>query len=274
MSEEQDKNGTAEQAVLAEKQVILKQLREAPEFFTLLSLCSKEPYVCCDPETYDDEILIFLTQEDTKAAAGALINAKVPVNPVKIEEKQKLNFLLSLFSLGVNALLVKTKEKSIPLQLNEVIKRENPAEQKDGSVWIENPELHLTMLYYAQESRRPAEQNGDLAGAKQSSLKAMQEEILADFQRGKFIVPSAGKEKGIPLVKLEDEKLYQPLFTDMLEFKRFNKDNQFQPLGVSAEKIPQVLPQNAQGVLLNPMGVKMPLTVQRQPKPAAEKQAE
>lgn len=271
MSEEKDKNGVEEQAKAAEKLVLLKQLREAPELFTILSLCSKEPYVCCDPETYDDEIMIFLDPEAAKAAAAALINAKIPVNLVKIEEKQKLNFLLSLFSLGVNALLVKIKDKAIGIQLNEVIKRENPAEQKEGSVWIENPELHLTMLYYAQESRRPSEQDDQEDAARQASLKSMQEEILADFRKGKFIVPSAGKEKGIPLVKLDDDKLYQPLFTDVLEFKRFNKDNQFKPLAVSAEKIPQVLPQDAQGVLLNPMGVKMPLTVQRQPKNEIEK---
>lgn len=248
------------------KQTVLKVLREAPEFYTLLSLCTKAPYVLCDPETFDDEIMIYFDPEAAKKAAESLLNAKIPINIVKVEEKQKLLFLTGLFPLGVNALLVHGAEGSVRVQLNELVKRENPGKQPDGSIWIENPELHLTMLYYAQEARKPAQgENRDDSG-----LKGMQDEIMADFRKGTFILAAPKDENGIPLVKLEDGKMYQPLFTDVIEFRRFNREDSFRPLMAEADKIPQILPEGVEGVILNPLGVKLPLTVQRQGKKQGE----
>ena len=95
---------------------------------------------------------------------------------------------------------------------------------------------------------------------------------MADFRKGTFIVAASKEEKGVPLVKLEDGKMYQALFTDIIEFRKFNREDKFRPLVASADKVPQILPQDAEGVILNPMGVKLPLTVQRQAKKPAEAQ--
>ena len=262
MSETKNQNKPAESREETGKQERLKQLREAPEFYTFLSLCTKEPYVLCDPETFDDEIMIYFDVEEAKTAGAALLNAKIPVNIVKVEEKQKLAFLVGLYPLGVNALLMHGKEGRERVQLAEIVRRQQPDKLPEGSVWIENPELHLTMLYFAQEARKPS-QGGP---ADPAGLKGMQDEIMADFRKGTFIVAASKEEKGVPLVKLEDGKMYQALFTDIIEFRKFNREDQFRPLVAAADKVPQILPQDAEGVILNPMGVKLPLTVQRQVK--------
>ncbi len=43
----------------ADQQPLVQKLTGAQELYTLLSLCSKAPYVMCDAETFDDEIFLF-----------------------------------------------------------------------------------------------------------------------------------------------------------------------------------------------------------------------
>ena len=58
--------------------------------------------------------------------------------------------------------------------------------------------------------------------------------------------------------------MYQAIFTDIMEFQKFNRENQLRPLVITADKIPQILVAEAVGVLLNPMGVRMPLQIKKQ----------
>ena len=52
-------------AVLEKKELLLK-MRNVPELYVLMSVCTKQPYVVCDPETFDDEILMFFTEEEAR----------------------------------------------------------------------------------------------------------------------------------------------------------------------------------------------------------------
>ena len=40
------------------KQEIMNRLKTSGELYVLLSMCTGEPYVVCDQETYDDEIIV------------------------------------------------------------------------------------------------------------------------------------------------------------------------------------------------------------------------
>ena len=60
--------------------------------------------------------------------------------------------------MGVNAIQVHVGEKQKMIQLTEFVRRKDPEESKNGKVWVENPELHLTMLYYMQDLRRQPNQ--------------------------------------------------------------------------------------------------------------------
>ena len=71
---------------------------------------------------------------------------------------------------------------------------------------------------------------------------------------------------GIPLVKMKNGDVYQAAFTDILEFQKFNREDQLRPVIVPAEKVSQVLAGDAIGVILNPMGINLPLAVNRPPK--------
>ena len=62
---------------------------------------------------------------------------------------------------------------------------------------------------------------------------------------------------------MKDGQLFQPAFTDILEFQKFNRDNKLRPVVVEAEKVPTVLAAEAGGIILNVLGVNLPLTVNR-----------
>lgn len=261
-------NHTAENQIPAGKQELLKRLGNAEsEFFVMMSACTKAPYLVCDPETFDDEILLFFTEEDARQEHARLTEAKVPVTLTKLNTRQMLLFFTSLYTMGVNALLIFWNGESVVVQLDEIVKKKSQDQMPEGAVWVENPELHLTALYFGQALRSPSKEDVN------SRLAELQEELTAHFKRGKFIFALGREEQGTPLVKLKDGNVYQPVFTDVLEFQRFNRENKFRPVVVDGEKLPQVLAKEARGVLLNMMSVNIPLMVGR-PQQTEEKASE
>ena len=55
---------------------------------------------------------------------------------------------------------------------------------------------------------------------------------------------------------MKDGQLFQPAFTDILEFQKFNRDNKLRPVVVEAEKVPTVLAAEAGGISFKCAGSK------------------
>ena len=62
-------------------------------------------------------------------------------------------------------------------------------------------------------------------------MKELQEEAASHFGKGRYIVPVQAEDNGIPLIKLKNGTVFQPLFTDILEFQKFNRENKFKAYG-------------------------------------------
>ena len=226
-----------------DKQQVLNQLRNAKEIYVIMSLCTKMPYVVCDKETFDDEVLLYFKEEDIRREGKRLIEEKIPVQIAKVDANQMLHFYGNLYTMGVNCLMV--------------------------DQYMESASLHLTALYFMQELRRQKfEKMPD-------ELKEMQEEILADFTRGTYIT-AFQEGAGVPLLKQKNGDAYQPIFTDIIEFGKFNSKNQFKAIAVTADKIPSILVKEAKGVVVNPFGVnlQMPITKRTVPNPEAAAHAD
>lgn len=240
-----------------EKTALFEQLRTASELYVLMSVCTREPYVVCHPETFDDEILLFFDMEEAKAKAQSLVEEKIPVSIAKLEQKHLLVFYTNLYAMGVNALFVTREGEEYLVQLSEFVTRRDPKDLPEGKVWVENPALHLTAIYLMQELKgQPAEPGN-------AKVEELQEEIASHFGKGRYIVPVQAEDKGIPLMKLKTGAVFQPLFTDILEFQKFNRENKLKPMVIESAKIPEMLPKGAAGVIINPMGVHLPLSLNR-----------
>ena len=221
----------------------------------------------CDEETFDDEIFMYFDGVEARTAAKKLADEKTPVTAGRIEGKQLLMFYTSLHTMGINAIVVREGENETLIQLEELVKR---IEQPEGKVWVENPSLHLTALYFMQEFRK--QPNQQITG----QMRQLQEEIAANFEKARFIMAVSTEEKGLPLVKLNNGDVFQPVFTDVLEFQKFNRENKFRPVVIESQKLPQVLAKEAKGVVLNPIGINMPMLLNKrvQGQPQADVQAQ
>ena len=257
---EENKNGQS-----PERKQVLNSLRNAKETYVFMSLCTKMPYVLCDEETFDDEVLLYYTEEDAQREGKKLIEQRIPIQIAKVENGQLLGFFSSLYPMGINGILInKNMEDEARLQLEELVVRPNTEELSDGKIWVENPQLHLTALYFMQEMRR--QENPELT----EELKELQEEILVNYGRGRFIV-AIHKENGMPMLKQKDGDTYQPIFTDILEFRKFNKENQFKTMAIEAKNVPKMLMKETKGVVINPYGVNLQIPIVRPQEPQEKK---
>ena len=103
-----------------DKQAVLGRLRDTKALYVVVSACTKLPYVVCDPETFDDEVLVFFKPEEAEAKAKSLAGEKIPVSIVKLENKQLLLFYTNLYTMGVNAIFVEDSGKEELIQLEAV----------------------------------------------------------------------------------------------------------------------------------------------------------
>ena len=98
------------------KKTALEMMRVSEAVYVLLSGCTRLPYVECDSETYDDQILLFYREEDARRRAKELLEDKNLVQVVKVEKKSFLPFYTSLYPMGVNCIVVRSEEHTSELQ--------------------------------------------------------------------------------------------------------------------------------------------------------------
>ena len=246
------------------KQETLAALRTPGELYVIMSGATRLPFVFCDEETFDDEIFLYYRADDAKEKAKELQGKRYASAVVKLEDKQLLAFYTSLYTMGVNCLAVNSgTDTEISIQLSDLVIRRKPEELPEGKRPVENPALHLTAIYFMQEMRRQAEPQPT------EELNKLQEELLAHYGKGTFV--AAVREDGqVLILKQKDGSIYQPLFTDMLEFQKFARGEKMKMAVIPAAKIPEILVGEAKGVVINPFGVNVQLQVAKRKKPAQD----
>lgn len=256
-----------------ERREILKILQQAEDLYVVASDSTRMPYVECDEETYDDEILIFDSQEKAARICEILADKGFAIHMVKIPQKQRLAFFANLFVTGVNAVLLNRGSgdpKRIPLE--RVISRpevprfsaeigEALRKGERPQFRLENPEFHLTALYLMQMAR------GSKASLYQKETGELQEEMMTHYHEGFFL--SARTEDGhTPLLHNKEGECLQPLFTDMQEFLKFQHAHRddgktLKTFVVSEQEFVKHLAKETTAIVINPFGVSLVLKVNR-----------
>ena len=228
--------------VSTEMKQVLVNLRNLEEIYVIMSGVTKMPFVLCDEETFDDEVLVYYQEESAKEKAKTLAEDRYHVGIAKIEKNIRLGFFTNLYTMGVNALAVNVgTEEEVRVQLEQLVVRENP-------------ELHLTAMYLMQEMHR------NIGPEMPENVKELQEEMMAHYKKGTFIV-GVQEDNQVPLLRQPDGSLYQPIFTDMIEFTRFAQGKKMKTAAIPADKIPEILIPDAKGVAINPFGVNVRLDI-------------
>lgn len=246
----------AAEKITEEKKQVLLKLRNAEALYVLMSDFTRMPFVDCDKETFDDEVFVYFKEEDAKKEAERRTQEGNKVHIAKFIHKFLLPFYTSLYPMGVNCIAVnKGMRGEMALQLTELIVRNEKEAKKQGRMIIENPELHLTALYFMQKLR--AQGKAEIT----EELRELNEEMMAHYMRGKYIIGVTEKNT-VPVLKQKDGKALQPIFTDMQEFMKFqsvNKTERLKTAVVEAEKIQELAAKEVFGIAVNPFGVNLVL---------------
>lgn len=243
--------------------MVLLYLQKAETMYAVFSKATNLPYVHCDEETCNDQIWMFTDERFAAKSAKELVDKKMEVNIVKLMNPQFLGFYMSLYSLGVNELLLDRGFNSLGIELETLVSKPDYEKLPPEKRPVVNPELVLTGIYFTQELRRKVENSEKLG------LIDLEEEMLVNLERGRFIMPVQlpegvkpedkpnPKDIRITFLKMANGDIYQPLCTDPAEFQKFNKEKQFQGILVTYEKLQKMLVPNAKGLVLNPATLRL-----------------
>lgn len=246
--------------------LILRYLQNSETIYVLFCKATNLPFVYCDPDTCNDQIWLFTDERfAAKQASDLMKEANHELTIVKLETKQYLGFYMSLYTMGVNEILMDKGFNSVGVELNTLVRQPDldklPAEKRP----VMNPELVLTGIYFTQELRRKVENE------KKEGLKDLEEEMLVNLQRGRFILPiqlpegvkpedkPSPQDIKIAFVKMPNGDVFQPLCTDPTEFQKFNREKKFHGIAVTYDKLKGMMVPNAKGLVLNPATLRLAL---------------
>ena len=251
-------------------------LQKAEPLYVIMSDSTRLPFVECDEETYDDEVLVFDSRKAAENAGNELTAKGYLVRIMTLPVKGRLQFYSSLYSIGVNAIKLNDgAENQRLIELAQLITRpelprfsEEIAEQlkKDNTIkfHVENPEFHLTAIYYIQKIRN------NQADRWKEEVKELHEEMMIHYREG-YYISARLEDGGMPLLRKKDGTALQPLFTDFQEFTKFQHANagmKLQNFIVSEKSFLKFLVKEASGIVINPFGISLVLQVKRNPEAA------
>lgn len=244
--------------------LILRQLQKREFIFALFSKATNLPYVYCDPESCNDQVWLYSEENIAKASAAMKQKEdKTELFIVKLENKQFLGFYMGLYAMGVNEILLDRGANTLGVELEKLVQKPDyesmPVEKRP----VMNPELVLTGAYFIQELRRSVENN------EKEGLKELEEEMLVNLRRGRYILPVQIPEEGenkekpqakdirLTFLKMPNGDVYQPVCSDPSEFQRFNKEKKFQAIAVNYERLCKMMIPDAKGLVLNPATLRL-----------------
>lgn len=245
------------------KQELSQILPEVEGVYLIFSKLTRSPYVECDPETFEDEVIIFLNENEATACAEQMEKHEIPVIAGKVSKQNMLRMFAELFPIGVNNIrFFVGGEESLIVGLEEVVKRPPLEEVPENVRPIENPQLSLSMLYFMQEARNKKE-NKDL-----DKIHELEEEMIANVYRSSYILPTKDAEvEGqqavkFMLVKMQDGTQMVPIFPDTVSFANFvGKEAEVKGIVLSPKKLLDInLPPEASGYVISPAGACLAMT--------------
>ena len=116
-----------------------------------------------------------------------------------------------------------------------------------------NATLQLSGIYFMQELRRPVKPE------EHKNIRELEEELIANLRKSEFLVAMDRSEEdpakvNIPYLKNKEDKIMQPVFTDVMEFEKFGRGKNLRVAKVTIDKLPSLMIPQANAYVVNPMG--------------------
>ena len=242
----------------------VKKIQTTQKNYVVFGRMTNMPFVICNEETFNDQVWVFTDQKKAiEFCEKRKEERKEILTVAQIDHKYMAAFYGGLFMIAVNEIVFCDENGSTCVNLEDIVKKPDFSKQP-----VDNCVMHLTGLYLAQELSRA------VPNSEKPQLMDLKEEMESNLVKTKFLVPVVVKggevlpdrsNVGIPFVATKDNRKFRPLFTDIAEFQKFNKKNEFRINVIEFRKLMPLLGDDMTGIAINPMG--MNLMIQKEAVP-------
>lgn len=241
------------------------KMRELKNTFVIFGQGTRQVFVTCDEETFEDQIHVFSSEKLAKAWAQKRAEEnKDMLFITNLENGQLLQFYGGLFGLGVTEIVFTDEKGSANIPLEKLVQQRELDKLPPEKRPLVNPQMQLTGIYFMQEIYRR------LPNSEKPKLRELEEEMAANLVRSRFLMATEApkdvknpkpEDIRLPCVQTKEGKMYQPIFTDPAEYRKFDRKNRFRPIVVEFSKIQQVLGKNIEGITVNPQSINIIIAV-------------
>ena len=246
----------------------IKQLRKRESLIAAFCAFTGMPFVICDPESFNDQVWVFETEEQLQEFAKPYTEKKMLLQGRKILNKDFLGFFSSLYFIGINEIVYQGAGGSpVNLELSSIVNAPDFTKMKADHRPLMNANLQLTGLYFMQEASRPVPND------EKEDLAELEEEFASNLVRCRYLLPiillngpGSGPDKiknrryQVPMVRTKDGTVLQPLCSDQTELQKFAQGKKMMALTFPFAALEKALSKEAKGYMLNPAGFHALLT--------------
>ncbi len=245
----------------------VKELQTRERFFVAYAQATKLPYVTCDEESFNDQAWIFATEEEIKEFGKKKLEDKVLLMGMRYDKKDFPRFYGTLYAIGVNSVVWNDGENHVEVELEKIARQADFSKLEPEKRPLLNPTLQLSGIYFMQELRRPVkkEERQNVEEEKRQKVRELEEELIVNVRRAEYLLAldvnqDDPKKVNIPYLKDKEGKILQPVFTDVMEFEKFARGKKLRLMKVPFQKLPELMMQQAENCVINPMGFNLILS--------------
>jgi hypothetical protein len=240
------------------KEHVVRALKSREQFFVAYAQATKLPYVTCDEESFNDQAWIFSAEEEVKAFGQKLLEEKIPLVGMRFEKKNFPQLYGILYGIGVNSIVWNENGEQMEVDLEEIARQPDLSKVEKEKRPLFNPTLQLSGIYFLQELRRPVKNE------ERRNMRELEEELIANIRKAEYLMCiDVNKEDGgkvnVPFLKDKKGHILQPVFTDVIELQKFMKNKKMRVLKIPFSKLSDLLIEQAEAVVMNPMGFNLVL---------------
>lgn len=159
------------------------------------------------------------------------------VKSLEIRPAQRIGFFNDLYRSGFEAIMVDKGQESLAMSLFSIV--EKPEETADMVI---NPSLMRAAAQFYQELSR------------KRAVKPMQDLMCSELYNAKFLIPAEDvNERIYPIIADNKGLKFYPVFTDLIEFGKFDKKQKYQPAVVKFRDLKKLV-RKVDGMVVNPFG--------------------
>lgn len=231
----------------------VKEIQARENVYVAYSQVTKLPYVTCAEETYNDQVWFFAEEETLKEFGKKKLEDKILLMGMKYEKKDFPRLYGLLYAVGVNSLVWNNGTEEIEVELEKIVRRPDLSKMEPEKRPLINSTLQLSGIYFMQELRRP------VAKEERKNIRELEEELIANLKKAEFLVAMERNEEdpskvNIPYLKNKEGKILQPVFSDVLEYKKFAKGKKLRIAKIPFAKLSDVMIPQAEFLVINPLG--------------------